>query len=271
MATVTLAVGLFATPVLAEEARPSPPPPDGFDDTISTDRPGNANAASVVGVGRANIESSVAVAYDDIAEGPDAVLVTFPVSMRVGMLAPFELRFGGGLVGIDANAPDGETSAAPTDLFVGGKVQMSSAEGARPSSAISFDVNLPTGEGAFTAGIPALDARALVAWQLPAGFGLLLNAGVATVPVDETRAAQALYSGFLSYAIPGLRERLGLFVEGFGRVGIRDGGDPQAHIFDWGAWWLFTPDAQIDFFIQHGLNDDATDLQAAIGFSGRIR
>lgn len=239
---------------------------------IQTDRPGNGNAATVVPALRFQLETSW-LATDD----PDIeAAMSFPTVARFGLFGVAEIRLGSGIVGI-WNAPEPSVDSGDdfrgvrTDTLVGSKVQLLESEGARPDLSVMVDVFLPTGEAPFTADVVVPELRVAGAWSLPAGFGLLLNAGF-DVPrgARNTRYGQLIYVANLGYAIPVLESRFSVFVESFGRVSTASQLGASIHQFDTGLAVRVTDDVQLDSFVQVGLVEAAPDFQLSIGVSFRI-
>jgi len=238
------------------------------EDPIATDRPGNGNAATVVPRLRFQVEASALFAQSDPVSS-----LSFPTLLRFGVTSWAELRLGTGGVGVAFADDEG---AAPTDILVGTKVQLFESDGLRPDVAVMADVFLPTGSESFTQGVVVPELRAASAWALPAGFGLLLNAGV-DIPRGErdartatARFAQLLYVGNVGYTLPVLDGRPSIFVEAFGRVPFDADFAPSLHQFDFGGAFLITSNVQLDAFAQIGLNDAAPEVQLAVGASFRL-
>jgi hypothetical protein len=168
---------------------------------IATDRPGNGNAPTTVPQWRLQIETSVAYAFDR-TDGGDGHLVNFPTALRFGVLEFLELRFGSGLIGIDAAPVMGADVASATDTFVGTKLQVLANDGWTPNLGVVVDVYLPSGCGGFTGDVVVPDGRVAASWALPVGLGLLFNAG-ADVPEDvDSRFARFIYVANVNYTPP---------------------------------------------------------------------
>lgn len=271
-----LALALLALTATTASAEVDPP--------IATDRPGNGNAATVVPHLRFQAETSWSFAEidDDFLS-----LMSWPTLFRFGLVDVAEIRLGTAVVGtafVGSPAPPGSPprGESSTDTLVGAKVQLLANEGFRPDLAVMLDVFLPTGEGAFTQDVVVPELRVASAWSLPAGFGLLLNAGVDLpqgqrpiideqgVTTEDQRFGQLIYVANLGYAFPFLEQRLSVFVESFGRVVFDRELGSNIHQFDTGAAFRITDDVQVDSFLQVGLNDAAPNYQLSIGVSFRI-
>ncbi len=233
--------------------------------SIETDRPGNGNAATTVPQWSLQIESGlIAYAFDESSSG-QSHLVSFPLALRFGVLPFLELRAGTAIIGIDAGT---EEVVNPTDTAVGTKLRALRNDRWTPDLAVVADVFLPSGRGAFTAGVVVPDVRIAASWDLPAGFGLLTNAG-ADVPEDvEGRFARFVYVVNLNYSPPVADRRLSFFVEGFGRI-PRGSREPVLQI-DAGMAFLIGPDLQLDLFSQHAFTDASPDHQISLGLSARF-
>lgn len=236
---------------------------------IATDRPGNGNAATTVPQWAFQLEASASYALERVPMGDDRHWLAFPTLIRFGLLPIFELRVGSAILGVDARPPMDQRTVHPTDTSVGLKVQLLKNDGAVPALSLMTDVFLPSGRAPFTDDAVLPELRAALGWGLPAGFGLLLNAGL-DVPADSAgRYARALYVVNLAYAFPFAERRLSVFVESYGLIPL--GTDRDAIVqLDWGAAFRITADTQIDFYAQHGLTDAAIDFQIALGFSARF-
>lgn len=256
---VALALALWAAGRGRAQAEPSDVAP------ISTDRPGNANAATTVPKGRAQIESSLGFARDR-AEGTTNRALSFPTSLRVGVLDRLELRASTSIVGVELDSAS--RAPKPTDTSVGSKLHVLRGGAGRPDVSVMVDVFLASGRAAFTAGATTPEARVSAAWALPQGIGFLWNVG-GDVPRTDRRYARALYVTNLNYAPPILNGALTLFIESYGRLPLASPELPIVQI-DVGAALLLGPDLQLDFFTQHGVTQAAPDFQASFGLSARI-
>lgn len=234
---------------------------------LATDRPGNGNAAVTVPRSRLHIESGVGYARETRAAG-NQHLVSFPTSIRFGILDSFELRASFGPIGIE-HTSIGTPLLHVVDTSVGTKVQALHNRGWTPNVAVVVDVYLPSGSGPFGGNAVVPDARGAMSWALPRGFGLLLNLGADVPPSTVGRVSRFIHVANLSYAPPLLGGHLSLFVESYGRSSIAH---PRwsLHQLDVGAAIVWRSDWQIDVFTQHGLTEAAPDFQVAVGFSTRI-
>ncbi|MEM9696112.1 MAG: transporter, partial [Myxococcota bacterium] len=223
-------------------------------------------------------ETGFNLAFPQGVDVPQNYQLNFPTLVRAGVLNPVELRVGTALLGIGRSGPGTSTDVGAVDTILGMKTQFASNHGWVPDAAFSFDIGLPTGDDAFSAGTATVDGRFLFSWALGEGFVLLTNLGAATTPVGERRLVEEVHVINLGFGPEWLDRRVGVFVEHFGKVLLQepsasaDEDRVRAMQADWGAWWMITPDFQVDFFFQNELRGSGgTPLQASVGLSGRIR
>lgn len=246
---------------------------------LSTDRPGNGNAATTVPRLRLQLETSVAWALSrDDGRDTTAHQISFPTALRFGVTDWLELRAISGLLGVDVR-DGGETGREArvyaTDTAVGVKAWLLPAVGALPDLALMVDVFLPSGGGPFTTGEALPDARLAAAWSLPAGFGVLLNVGFDLLPTagvgpDGGGRARFLYVVNVNWTLPpALTDRLALFVEAYGRESF-DAGSTSIRQLDVGLTFRVTDDLQLDAFSQHAFTEASPDHQVALGVSARF-
>lgn len=230
---------------------------------ISTDRPGNGNAATVVAPAVLQIETSALYAHT--GDG-DAHAVTFPTGLRYGIVPRLEARVLTSILGVQADPA--ETQVQPTDTALGLKLGVIQQRDYGADMAVMVDVFFPSGEPPFTADVIVPELRGALARSLPNGLGVLANFGF-DVPEDEAgRYARLLYVGQINYAPPIEGRPLTFFVETFGKTSF--GNRTDFTQIDAGVLWLLTPDFQLDLFTQHGLDGAAPDFQIAIGLSARV-
>ena len=235
---------------------------------LVTDRPGNGNAATTVGKETLQVESSVNYLRDHHHDLTTQGL-SFPTTLRLGINHWLEFRVGGDLARVEDVTAQG-TRAGVTDLSLGFKAEVVDASGLRPQLALLAHWTLPTGRSSLSSGAVEPLFLLLAAWQLPQDFGLLLNIGLDAPPGQSSGTVTRFnYLGLISYMLPFWRGHVGVFAEAFGRVALRNEEISQYQI-DAGLILLLTPDFQLDMFTQHGLTQDSTDFQVALGLSYRF-
>ena len=124
------------------------------DDGIVTDRPDFVESSNVVGKGRFQVETSVAVERDK-ADGVKLRTVSTPTLLRFGVAEDWELRVetDGRLRATADNPATGQRlrESGYADTAVGVKWHMVDDEGARPSMGLLAHWDLDTGSAPFRA------------------------------------------------------------------------------------------------------------------------
>ena len=94
-----------------------------------------------------------------------------------------------------------------------------------------------------------------------------LGAALATSEKENgsrTTLSSGLYSVSMGYSVT---EKLGVFVEVFGEVGLSAEDSPIS--VDGGLTWLLNDDSQLDLFTGAGLNNEADEFFVGLGYSLR--
>ncbi|MCB1121041.1 MAG: transporter [Verrucomicrobiae bacterium] len=230
-------------------------------DPLETDRPDATESSSVVGMNVVQLETGIST----IEENSDTSWEVFGTLVRYGLSDNLEARFvwdgyidegSGGLSGIG-------------DSEIGFKYYIQPEEGFSPETALIFHTSVPIGKDGLTS--DAFDPSFLFSFShtlsetLSLGYnlGASLESGIDAFG-DRTTLASVDYS--LAYGI-GLTERVGAYIEIFGSLGL---GAPESpgHV-DGGFTYLLNGDTQFDLFFGSGINGDAPDWFAGIGFSKR--
>ena len=138
-----------------------------------------------------------------------------------------------------------------------------------PEMAILVHASLPVGDRAITSDQVDPDFLLSFSHTLSEQFSLGYNLGGALETSEkdngnETTLSSGLYSVALGY---GATDKLGLFIEVFGAVGLSAEESPAS--LDGGITWLFSEDSQLDLFAGVGLNNEADDWFVGIGYSIR--
>ncbi|MFP6685835.1 MAG: transporter [Polyangiaceae bacterium] len=243
--------------------------PSRFDDALVTDRPDAAEASVTVGKGRFQIETGVGYTHDERG-GTTTKTFGMPTLLRYGIVDPVELRVEGEIFNVQST-----TGAALqrgfTDMAVGAKVHVTDGGGLVPSFGVLGHLSTPTGNETFSSNGWEPTMKLLADWELPGKFGLGTNAGF-DVPVRDAaghKFVRFLYAAALSRGIPGLEDRLRVFIESAGAISLKRRKAHQ-HQFDTGLTVLLTPDMQLDVAAQIGLAEDSPDLAMGLGFSWRL-
>ena len=153
-----------------------------------------------------------------------------------------------------------------SDLSLGFKLKLADQEGLRPHFGVIAELSLPIGGAPATSGDVDPAVKLLWAYDLGESLSVAGNLNLAVPTQDAHRFVQAAAS--LSVAAA-LTERLGTYIEYFGEYPASDGED-AAHVLNGGFTFLINDNLQIDIRAGFGLNDEAPDLFAGVGFSVRF-
>lgn len=271
-----LALVCCASPLAAQD----------LDDPIATDRPGLGTGTSVVQPGRVQVEvGTPGVAYlhgtaiGQRPSGPfevdvDNWRINFPTLLRAGLLPWLEVRLSSTIYNFtevevtDRAGGFGLEGSAEGfgGLNVGAKARLLRGSGATPTLSLVPTVTLPVGEGQFASDRTGYTADLVAGWDLADGAGLTLIPGTRLDPVSDiddfifTFTTTGVVSGSLT-------DRLGSYVEGqyFVTDGEFHGGYAGA-----GLTYLVSPTAQLDFFFDSGIGEEAADWRFGGGVSIRF-
>jgi hypothetical protein len=173
-----LSMGMAASPAWA-------------DDPIATDRPDFVESSQTVGLGRWQIETSVAWEQDE--DGAfEASASSTPTLLRYGFAEHWELRFEtDGLIDAELRGPGLRVDEdGVADLAVGLKYHVpGSGENGGPSMAWLMHVDLDTGSSAFRGDGARPSLRLVAEWELPNDMSLGVMPGVIYDNGDEGRYA----------------------------------------------------------------------------------
>lgn len=234
---------------------------------IVTDRPSQSDASSVVAPGTFQLEMGYFLTHDD--DGGNSTTHTGPqTQFRLGVLEWLELRFFlDGYVHQD-NAVGGDANGA-SDGIVGSKFYFWDPKGWRPQFALHWGVNLPFGADAVSSKRYDPFVRLLFTNVITPRFSIVYNLGTEWNTTTLASGARETRGAYTYTFLPAwtVMDGVNLYVEVFGSVPMEPGDD--AHTFDAGVYWQFTPDWQVDLSAGVGLNDAADDQFIAVGLSTR--
>ena len=222
--------------------------------TIGTGRPSFGTGTTPVPVGHFQLESG----YQYTEDG-DSKTHTFPQFLaRYGVFDGIELRVSWtGLV-----IPEGGDSGT-TDLRFGTKLAVRKQDGFVPAMAFQPSFTVPTGDASAS---DQLDPQVQfpLAWSVGENVSVLANLVLGTSSVGHDTRPVYAQSLLVGYA---LTDRLNVFGEYFG-VNTQD--RAETHNVDAGVLFLLNDNAQLDFVIGGGLNEQADDFFVGAGYSFRI-
>jgi len=254
---------------------PDRPPLEG---SLSTDRPGFSDTYTLVPRGYHQLESGYSFYYDHEGSTRTKNHTLGEFSLRTGLTDWFELRIkwtGSSFTeshfettsrwaGRHITATDHDDGG--TDMSIGFKSPLLKQNGLIPNLSIIPAISLSTGTGSKSTG--DVDPEVRLAWNYGINdkltvYGVVLAAGVSD---DEGRFFQSGASFAMSYVIT---DKVSWFTEYYGLYPSTRDSDCQ-HNLDFGPVFLINDNFQIDVRAGVGLNEEAPDFQAGIGFAYRF-
>ncbi|MDQ2821449.1 MAG: transporter [Pseudomonadota bacterium] len=241
------------------------------DGDIITDRPDFVESSKVVGIGRFQIETSVA-AEQDRDVGVRRRSYSTPTLLRYGISDTLELRVetDGRMIEQTTLQHRGarSTAAGYADTALGVKWHVVDDAPGVPSMAVLLHADLASGSEIFRGEGVRPSLRVAAEWDLPAGMALGVMPGIGI--------ERAVGAGRYSYGVLGvvLGKEITPTVRAFIEIAApkiaraRDGG--TAATFDTGAGWLLAERCQLDAMASFGLNRRTPDLALTIGFSYKL-
>lgn len=229
---------------------------------LSTDRPGFLFAPTVVPRGRLQVEAGLPTLTLFRDAGDETRAWSLPVGLRYGLSESFELR-ASLPTWTDVRAESGATSDRDEgfgDSEVGAKLALAPLAGG--PFALQGSLRLPTGADDFSTDELGGSLFLLHGRDL-SGFWLQTMAGVSYLPIeaaeDQTTGALA---ALLSHP---LGDDLGAYVEATALPGLNHAAG-QSYL---GTALIWAPceRVQLDLSVDFGLDDDSSDVIAALGFS----
>lgn len=250
---VLLVVG-WATAVRAEEGQVEP------------DRPDVTNSAKTVPPGVFQLESGVE--YSRTSRGGGAVERRFGTEAvgRAGVVDRLELQFGWEPL-VHVTGADGDTGVGDLTASLKYVVVTPRADSPWPSIGIQPLVKFPAAEEPIGSGRTDFALLGLASFDLPAGFGLDVNAGVAAIGQGRPSGylIQALTSASLSVDVGAASP----FVELF--YGSRDERGGRDHVgLDAGVIYRVTRRVALDAAVETSLAGAGPDWAVRAGVSVRF-
>lgn len=235
---------------------------------LVTDRPDFTEASSTVGLGVAQLEVGYTYTFD--GDGMTSTKShSYPEPLlRMGMLAEWlELRVGWNYAGEDDGVLENHGSE---DLYLGFKIGLTPQDGILPEMALIPQMNVPTGDDAFTAGevlpglnwIYAWDVNDFISTSGSTQFNRAIDDGS-----DEAYSEWA-QSWTIGYS---LADTLGAYTEWFALIPHSADTARNQHYFNGGFTVLINNDVQWDIRAGVGINDAADDYFVGTGLALRFR
>lgn len=238
------------------------------EDDIVTDRPDFVESSDVVGQGRFQIETAIAIERNR-ASGLRERTTTTPTLLRYGVSETWELRLetDGHTVYRARDLNDGMRSSdrGYSDLSIGAKWHAFDAAEYRPSVGVLAHIDTNSGTKPFRGNDHRPSLRLVAEWDLPYDMGLGVMPGIT---YEKDAQGDRFYSGIFGIVLgQSWTDRLRTFVEVAVPQIARSNHGGTVATFDIGAAYLLTKDVQIDTALYKGLNSRTADLAWAIGLS----
>lgn len=241
-----------------------------YGDRIITDRPHIAEAASLVGLGRVQIETGYTY-FLDRDGGTRIQTHSYPESLfRIGLFREwFEFRFQYNYLIEQTDDPLGRTVLSGSDdLYIGAKLALAEQHGILPELTVFPQFRAPIGGSPFSAREVLPGMNFVYAWQVTDRFELECNTQVnrRRDPGIDHFYTEILQTVNLEYD---LTEKVMLFHEFviFSPVGaIVSSNEYYIHP---GFHYFILPNLQLDVHAAVGLNRAADDLFGGSGISWR--
>ena len=241
-----------------------------YGDRIVTDRPHVAEAASTVGLGRAQIETGYTY-FLDSANGARVQTQSFPEPLfRLGLFREwFEFR-----VQYNYLHEQIDTAASRTvvqgsdDLYLGAKLGLVEQSGLLPELTIFPQMRVPSGSPAISAGEVLPGMNFVYAWRVAERFEIECNTNVNKRRDPNRGGFYTEYLQTFNFEYD-LMEQVMLFNEFviFSPVGSQSvPGQAYSHA---GFHYFVLPNLQLDFHAAGGLNESADDFFGGSGVSAR--
>lgn len=244
---------------------------------LVSDRPDVTESAEAVPPEHVQLEGGYTFTHD--REGNDRVRehAAPELLLRWGLVENVELRFGWDGYSWSDESVIGESrsgrsarfesaSADGADIALGAKAVFTEGDSWLPRLAGLVTVSVPGGGGGATSGDVDPEFKLLWSRELTEAIGIAGNLGIASVTEDGQRFAQGSASLSMAFAID---DRLGLYVEYFGLYPDEKESD-ASHSANGGLTYRVTDDFQIDARLGAGLNEQADDFFAGVGFAWRF-
>lgn len=238
-------------------------------DEIATDRPDFVESSAVVGKGRFQFETSVALEKNRADGARERTLAT-PTLLRYGISDTVELRLetDGRLVYRADDAAYHHRQHGTGDASIGLKWHTLDAAGAMPSVAVLAHVDTDSGSAQFRGDGLRPSLRAVAEWELANDFSLGVMPGFI---VDKDAGGKRFTAGIFGIVVgKSLNERLRGFVEFAAPQiarGAHGGTVANANV---GAAYLLSNTVQLDTAFSKGLNQRTVDLGLTIGLSAKF-
>ena len=238
--------------------------------SIVTDRPDFVESSAVVGRGRFQIETSVAVERNK-ADGVTERTTSTPTLLRFGVGDALELRLetDGRVVYKTDNAP---TERGYADLSLGVKWHALDAAGSAPSVGVLAHLDIDSGSSQLRGNVNGYGSRpslrVVAEWELPNNMSLGVMPGIVYA---KNADGERFVAGILGVVVgKSWTEKARTFIEVAMPQIARGKHGATVATFDVGAAYLLSDTLQIDTALARGLNQRTPDLSWTIGLSAKF-
>ena len=246
----------------------SPPAAVAGAEPIVTDRPDFVESSDVVGKGRLQVETSVAIDRSARNGERDTTWST-PTLVRFGITDTIELRVesdGALRQRIPPSSGASMTERGYADASLGIKWHALDAHDNMPSVGVLLHADLATGSASFREEGTRPSARVVMEWELPNDLSLGMMPGIG---YQKSNGGNVF--GILGVVVgKSWSERLRSFVEVSSPhiAGSASGGSEASLTV--GAAYLVTNNVQIDTALSRGLNSRTPELSLTFGLSFKL-
>ena len=236
------------------------------EEPLATDRPDFVESSNVVGKGRYQIETGVALERDKV-EGGDVRTFTTPTLVRIGVSEVLELRVETDGYTRANNSVADERVTGVSDVALGAKWHFADGGGSAPAMAMLVHVDVDSGSEEFRGDGLRPSLRVVAEWELPHDMSLGIMPGFVFDKNEEHRFVSGIFA--VTAGMP-IADNLRMFGEVSGQTiaHAEDGGCIVT--VDVGATYLINNDVQIDTAVSRGVNDNTPEWSVGAGLSIRF-
>ena len=251
-------------------------PTEPLEGSLVTDRPDFTESTDAIPTGHMQLEMGYTFTFDREGETRVRSHTAPEFLLRVGVASNVELRLGWeGYNWSETRAPTKTSAGRPvrreewdhgaSDFSIGVKYKFAEQEGWRPHMGVIVAMTVPSGSANISGGDVEPEVVFLWAYDINDRFSIAGNAGIGIPSDNGNRFAQGKASLSFAYAVT---DRVGAYVEYFGFYPNSEHSD-AAHSINGGVTYLIHDNFQIDARVGAGLNEEADDFFAGVGFAVR--